>query len=708
MGTPRPHELHPSHPLADPAYWKLQWSDEFDACPGGAPDPQKWAFEEGFVRNDELQFYTPDNARCVDGKLTITARYDPVGAPVPEEKQKCRVSKTPLERQGAWCQEWHKHHDADQIHYRSSSLMSRPEDTGMLSYGQYDARIRFDMQQGSWPAWWMTGVPAEGTYHWPQDGEIDILEYHRGELWMCSVYTDGESPEAIWAGGNKKLDPNDEWVSRFHNVTLRWSEQYQDFFLDGVHMQRIVLADLDEKAKPANPYSGAGLLPMIMRFDLAVPKEEAATSDTNWPIVMEVDYVRYFVPASAPPPIPSSAPPPMLASPPPPPPPDSFLPPPPLRPLQSPPLPMPTPTAMAHPTEEPVSPTNSGAMASGPYGPSGTRAPTLVIFQNSHGALRPLTPPAAVEADAFPLGSLLGFGLALILPFIGFVAWQAYKRFHAGEMEKAPPKKSRRSRGVMMPSWGIGKREAQFMRVACAEEEGSEIGFGRDDADVASEINHEPANVPDDVSEGGSDSLPAAPAEPLPPDPQKKPKKLTHKAPQASADPPRVGTLSSLQPNSGPPGCTKRCDDDMASVSSGMTMRPLKQWASAPGARGGAYGPCTMGGIRPRPVFTGNPHATPGMPPLTGAPRLGWAGPQPLPSALPPAVGWTGPRSSAPKPPGSAVGSAAGSSCSMSRSSDPKPPGSAVGSATGSAFSMQSASKQSSISRQSSVYEMDD
>ena len=39
--------------------YKLVWSDEFDA--NGRPDPSKWTYERGFVRNEELQWYRPDN-----------------------------------------------------------------------------------------------------------------------------------------------------------------------------------------------------------------------------------------------------------------------------------------------------------------------------------------------------------------------------------------------------------------------------------------------------------------------------------------------------------------------------------------------------------------------------------------------------------------------------------------------------------------------
>ena len=39
--------------------YTLVWSDEFDV--DGAPSEEFWSYENGFVRNDELQCYQKDN-----------------------------------------------------------------------------------------------------------------------------------------------------------------------------------------------------------------------------------------------------------------------------------------------------------------------------------------------------------------------------------------------------------------------------------------------------------------------------------------------------------------------------------------------------------------------------------------------------------------------------------------------------------------------
>lgn len=62
---------------APPDAWKLVWSDEFDK--DGRPDPTKWTYETGFVRNEELQWYQPENAWCEKGLLIIEGRREQIG-----------------------------------------------------------------------------------------------------------------------------------------------------------------------------------------------------------------------------------------------------------------------------------------------------------------------------------------------------------------------------------------------------------------------------------------------------------------------------------------------------------------------------------------------------------------------------------------------------------------------------------------------------
>lgn len=67
------------------ASWQLVWSDEFNG--NGPPDPSVWQFEEGFARNQELQWYQPANAFCRDGLLVFEARREQVKNPNYKKKR---------------------------------------------------------------------------------------------------------------------------------------------------------------------------------------------------------------------------------------------------------------------------------------------------------------------------------------------------------------------------------------------------------------------------------------------------------------------------------------------------------------------------------------------------------------------------------------------------------------------------------------------
>jgi len=139
-----------------PPGYRLVWSDEFDA--DGRPDPKKWTYERGFVRNNELQWYRPENAFCKNGLLVIEGRRERLPNPNHDPKSKSWKRKRP------------------HIEYTSSSVTTR----GLHSwkYGRLEMRGRIDVRAGLWPAFWSLGVAGE----WPSSGEVDIMEYYKGKL----------------------------------------------------------------------------------------------------------------------------------------------------------------------------------------------------------------------------------------------------------------------------------------------------------------------------------------------------------------------------------------------------------------------------------------------------------------------------------------------------------------------------------------------
>ena len=55
-----------------PSGYKLVWADEFKD--GTRPNTKFWSYEKGFVRNEELQWYQPENAKIQNGKLVISGK----------------------------------------------------------------------------------------------------------------------------------------------------------------------------------------------------------------------------------------------------------------------------------------------------------------------------------------------------------------------------------------------------------------------------------------------------------------------------------------------------------------------------------------------------------------------------------------------------------------------------------------------------------
>ena len=64
--------LAPANMLGQSTY-KLVWSDEFNKP--GKPDSTVWSFEDGFVRNEELQWYQPSNAFVYNRPIVLPFNF---------------------------------------------------------------------------------------------------------------------------------------------------------------------------------------------------------------------------------------------------------------------------------------------------------------------------------------------------------------------------------------------------------------------------------------------------------------------------------------------------------------------------------------------------------------------------------------------------------------------------------------------------------
>jgi len=254
-------------PPADEPGWKLVWADEFDH--DGRPDPANWTYEQGFVRNEELQWYREENASCAGGLLVIEARRERLPRPAVDPREP----------------DWARRRDA--IDYTSASLTTR----GLHSwrYGRFDCRARIDTRSGLWPAIWTCG----DTGPWPHGGEIDVMEYYQGMV-LANVFWGGprrwEPRSRVHRFAVKDFgDP--DWGSRFHDWRMDWSAEAIEITLDGRPLCRFDLdATENEDRRGGNPLRR----PQHLLLSLAIGSQGGDPTETAFPARFEVDYVRVF------------------------------------------------------------------------------------------------------------------------------------------------------------------------------------------------------------------------------------------------------------------------------------------------------------------------------------------------------------------------------------------------------------------------------
>ncbi|MGV3557212.1 glycoside hydrolase family 16 protein [Larkinella arboricola] len=256
-------------PFSPPAAeWQLVWADEFNTP--GPPAPRKWVFETGFVRNNEHQWYQPDNARCENGFLIIEARRE--SRPNPAYQPGSTNWKT----------------SRDSIHYTSASLMTKG--LHQWQYGRFEMRGRIDTRPGIWPAFWTLGVSGE----WPANGEIDIMEYYRDRLLANAVWGTNKQWVGEWSTTKKPLstfnDPN--WSEKFHVWRMDWDKDFIKLYVDDQLLNSVDLSKtINGDGTGKNPFHQ----PHYLLLNLAIGGQNGGDpAATKFPARFEVDYVRVY------------------------------------------------------------------------------------------------------------------------------------------------------------------------------------------------------------------------------------------------------------------------------------------------------------------------------------------------------------------------------------------------------------------------------
>jgi beta-glucanase (GH16 family) len=234
--------------LAGAQDWKKVWSDEFDGS--GPIDSQRWTFEEGRVRNKEMQIYTRSNARRENGVLVIEARKEGEG-----------ITSSSVTTEGR--QSW--------------------------TYGRIEVKAKLPTGRGTWPAIWMLGVNRKQA-GWPACGEIDIMENvgYEPDIIHANVHTRRYNHAAKTGRGDKISIPRP--FDDFHVYAVEWTQAKMDFFVDGT--KYFTLAN-DGAGVDSWPFDQ----PQYLILNLAIGGSWGGRQGVDegiFPQRFEIDYVRVY------------------------------------------------------------------------------------------------------------------------------------------------------------------------------------------------------------------------------------------------------------------------------------------------------------------------------------------------------------------------------------------------------------------------------
>lgn len=249
-----------------PPGYHLVWSDDFKNQPNGPPDPKKWIYEEGFLRNSEEQYYTKnrlENARIENGLLVIEGRRETYVPPPGSPKSD------------------------DPIRYTSASIQTLGK--AEWTYGWIKVKAKLPAGKGVWPAIWTLGV-NEWLVSWPKCGEIDIMELIGRQPGVIHGTLHYDLPGSGERGSFKTNQLHlDDSSTAFHVYSAKWTPTYIDLYVDDrryVHFP-VKLATVDRQ----NPFRK----PHFLLLNLALGGDWTGKIDPSiLPQRMSVAWARVY------------------------------------------------------------------------------------------------------------------------------------------------------------------------------------------------------------------------------------------------------------------------------------------------------------------------------------------------------------------------------------------------------------------------------
>lgn len=249
---------------------KLIWSDEFNYT--GLPDSTKWGYEEGFIRNNESQYYTKarqQNAYVANGVLTITGR---------KEQYPNRAYKP-------GSSEWQTKDSLAQ--YTSAALITLNKKH--FTYGRIEVRAKLAKGLGVWPAIWMLGVDR-GLVRWPYCGEIDIMEFvgFDSNHVHGTIHYEDTSGKRDHTSSGSKIETQQSY-NDYHIYALEWGKNSLDIYFDDSLYHHFDVNKATNKID--NPFRK----PFYLLLNMALGGSWGGKiDDANLPQEYKIDYVRVY------------------------------------------------------------------------------------------------------------------------------------------------------------------------------------------------------------------------------------------------------------------------------------------------------------------------------------------------------------------------------------------------------------------------------
>lgn len=253
--------------------WNLQWSDEFNGGAKSAPDAANWNYDTGASGwgNGELEMY------CAPGS----------------DKPPCSAQEPNIYQDGSG------HLVIRAVKTDGGWTSGRLKTAGkqQFQYGRIEARMKLQVGDGFWPAFWMLGSDI-GKVGWPASGEQDIIEWVQSYgpgVTSSTVHGPGYSGgkgigrRFSFPGGGRIDDDS------YHTYGVVWSEDRMQFYRDNPAEPFLTIT-------PANLPSGAQWVYnspffLLLNFAIGGPTSHfSGTTDDSTPGVgtMLVDYVRVY------------------------------------------------------------------------------------------------------------------------------------------------------------------------------------------------------------------------------------------------------------------------------------------------------------------------------------------------------------------------------------------------------------------------------